>query len=239
MKSKSLKTTGQIALEMVFVAVLFPFVIFSQSVSSVNCSDCASMPKPIIVPQPLYPQKAKKDAISGKVEVRIVIGENGHVIEASAQSGNEILREAAEAAAMKAKFTPAMSIGTPKRPLKVFGQITYNFVLDEKPPLREPVITASRLVIPKFYGCNCKISDRESVIVQFNINKEGKVDRAFGLTGHLFVRELSRKALLQSKFTIVDPGTRLGPQTGYITYDFRRTKSRWKVVIRQYRFGAE
>ncbi|MEP6945322.1 MAG: energy transducer TonB [Acidobacteriota bacterium] len=88
------------------------------------------MPKAIAIPTPAFPVEARKRHISGKVIVRVVVGEDGSVIEAHAESGDELLRKAAEDAASNARFKPAMSVATPKQPMKVVGLITYNFVLD-------------------------------------------------------------------------------------------------------------
>lgn len=49
--------------------------------------------------------------ISGKVEVRIVISESGRVIEATAISGHNTLRKAAEAAALQWVYKPATRNG--------------------------------------------------------------------------------------------------------------------------------
>lgn len=86
-------------------------IAFSQGVSTFSCSDCASMPKPLNIPKPVYPKKVRDAKISGTVTVRITIGEKGKVIEAKVDSGDEMLRASAVAAAMKATFDPAMSVG--------------------------------------------------------------------------------------------------------------------------------
>jgi TonB family protein len=62
--------------------------------------------------------------ITGKVDVQITIDETGKVISAKAASGHPLLRNAAETAAWKAKFTPTL---LSKVPVKVTGVIVYNF----------------------------------------------------------------------------------------------------------------
>ncbi|MFL6211670.1 MAG: energy transducer TonB [Pyrinomonadaceae bacterium] len=82
--------------------------------------------KVISKPVPAYPIIAKQARISGVVTVEILLDERGNVISAQATSGHPLLREAARAAAMQARFSPTLLSG---QPVKVSGIITYNFVL--------------------------------------------------------------------------------------------------------------
>jgi TonB family protein len=82
----------------------------------------------IEAPRPVYPTEARKQRVEGEVSVAIVIGEEGKVISARAKSGPELLQSAAVDAAYKARFKPATLDG---KPVKVFGAMSYNFVLDE------------------------------------------------------------------------------------------------------------
>ena len=77
------------------------------------------------LPKPPYPPAARAVRADGAVQVRVVIGEAGNVIAASAVSGHPLLRQAAAQAARGAKFSPTMLSG---QPVKVQGIITYNFV---------------------------------------------------------------------------------------------------------------
>jgi len=81
--------------------------------------------KAISLPIPRYPEEARSTRASGVVLVKILVGEEGNVIEAEAISGPLELREAATKAAMKARFRPTQLMGNP---VKVTGVITYNFV---------------------------------------------------------------------------------------------------------------
>jgi TonB family protein len=100
--------------------------------------EIAPPPKPAAVPRiskivpgdaltkvmPIYPPMAKQTKASGGVQVAIVIGENGRVIEAKAISGHPALRPAAEEAARKWIFRPASIDGKPIRQQDV---MTFNF----------------------------------------------------------------------------------------------------------------
>ena len=80
----------------------------------------------VSLPKPEYPESAKRMRASGLVTVEVVIDASGRVISAKATSGNSLLRAAAERAAMEARFTPTLLTG---QPVKVSGQINYNFSL--------------------------------------------------------------------------------------------------------------
>jgi TonB family protein len=74
--------------------------------------------------QPLYPPEAKAAGVSGEVKIRILISEEGNVIEAEAREGPDLLRESALAAARLWVFKPIELSG---RPVKVEGILTFNF----------------------------------------------------------------------------------------------------------------
>lgn len=82
--------------------------------------------KAITLPQPLYPDPAKRARLDGMVSVDVVVDENGKVISAQATSGPGMLRDAAVQAALKAKFSPTLLSG---QPVKVSGVINYKFSL--------------------------------------------------------------------------------------------------------------
>jgi TonB family protein len=78
----------------------------------------------LVKPQPIYPSIAKQINASGEVQVAIVIGENGRVIEAKAVKGHPVLRAAAEDAARKWVFRPTLLDG---KPVKQPGTLTFVF----------------------------------------------------------------------------------------------------------------
>lgn len=100
--------------------------------------------KAIKLPTPLYPAKARLACAEGQVSVEVIINEEGRVISTRAVSGDNLLREAAETAAMGAVFIPTTLKGVP---VKVSGIINYNFVADHCPPISRP--TMSELVSPE------------------------------------------------------------------------------------------
>ncbi|HYH86390.1 MAG TPA: energy transducer TonB, partial [Pyrinomonadaceae bacterium] len=76
------------------------------------------------LPQPIYPEIAKRMRIAGTVEVEVIIDASGKVISAKAVKGPALLLQAAEQAAKQAKFTPTLLSG---QPVKIVGTINYNF----------------------------------------------------------------------------------------------------------------
>jgi TonB family protein len=82
--------------------------------------------KAISKPRPAYPPRAKAARASGTVTVQILVDESGQVVSAQAVSGHPLLRQAAAAAAQRARFSPTRISG---QPVKVSGVVTYNFIL--------------------------------------------------------------------------------------------------------------
>lgn len=74
------------------------------------------------LPKPDHPYEAGQT--SGTVVVRVLIDEEGNVIEANAVSGPQEFYQAAVNAARLAKFSPTRLMG---KPVKVNGTISYNF----------------------------------------------------------------------------------------------------------------
>ncbi|HEU4510156.1 MAG TPA: TonB family protein [Pyrinomonadaceae bacterium] len=78
------------------------------------------------LPQPAYPDAARRMRTAGTVTVEVVLDETGKVVSATATSGPAILREPAVQAALKARFSPTKLSG---QPVKVSGTINYKFAL--------------------------------------------------------------------------------------------------------------
>lgn len=75
---------------------------------------------------PSYPAMARQSRITGKVNVEVEIDVEGNVTKADATAGHAMLRQAAEDAARRSKFKPALYNGNP---IKAKGIITYSFSL--------------------------------------------------------------------------------------------------------------
>jgi protein TonB len=82
--------------------------------------------KAISKPTPPYPPIARAARASGTVVVGVTVDESGKVIAAHALSGNPLLQQAAVQTAYSWRFSPTLLSG---QPVKVTGQITFNFNL--------------------------------------------------------------------------------------------------------------
>lgn len=80
----------------------------------------------VYLPEPEHSTPA--GVANGKVEVQVIIGENGEVLNARAMSGPPLLIESAEAAARKANFSRTKLTSDPGQ---IFGIITYDFKAPE------------------------------------------------------------------------------------------------------------
>lgn len=82
----------------------------------VACTTPASKPKPLSVPRPEFPPEAQRSGRSGKVRVRLTVGESGEVIDAQILEGLGFgFDEVALAAARRARFEPALACGKATR----------------------------------------------------------------------------------------------------------------------------
>ncbi len=77
------------------------------------------------LPKPVYSAAAISVKAQGRVDVQVMIDEDGRVVSAKAINGHPLLRPSAEDAARRAKFTPTY---LSKVAVKVTGVITYNFI---------------------------------------------------------------------------------------------------------------
>jgi periplasmic protein TonB len=77
-----------------------------------GCSEPASKPKPLSVPQPVYTEAARAANVAGRVRVELTVDEQGRVIDVKVLQGLGYgLDEAAVSAARSGSFTPAERCG--------------------------------------------------------------------------------------------------------------------------------
>jgi TonB family protein len=80
--------------------------------------------KAIELPEPEYPEEAKKARAGGRVIVSVIVDETGKVISAEVEDGPIQFRRVALEAARKARFKPLLVGG---QPVKVSGVLSYLF----------------------------------------------------------------------------------------------------------------
>jgi hypothetical protein len=76
------------------------------------------------LPQPTMSEEAKRVKATGKVQVKVIVDENGKVVFAQAMNNIAVLRDASEAAARQAIFKPYVQDGITMR---FTGILTYEF----------------------------------------------------------------------------------------------------------------
>ena len=196
--------------------------------------------KAVSLPKPEYPEAAKAAKVEGKVVVDVVIGEDGTVESAVAavqpekfakpggapnefeeiQPTDPMLREAAEKAALQAKFSPTTLSG---QPVKIRGKLVYNFSLKEQ---RFTVIGNSRefgnvsgsprksnqvsggvlngralsLPPPEYPAAARAVNASGAVSVQVLIDENGAIIAAHAVSGHPLLRAASVLAARQATF---------------------------------------
>jgi len=79
--------------------------------------------------QPVWTIAAKNAGALGLVQVAVLVGENGEVLQAKARSGNSLLYPEAERAALASRFNKPTANG---RPARALGFIVYRFGTEEQ-----------------------------------------------------------------------------------------------------------
>jgi len=177
--------------------------------------------KAVSLPKPNYPQEAKDFCASGLVEVEVLIGQDGNVIEAKAISGDELLHASAVEAAKLAKFT------TGHLAVKVKGILIYNFVSERKCIVIGIVNKKARSIPkPKVANLNkpkhLQIKQDEVVEVQIIIEVwSGKVLRARAISGHPMLRAACENSARQAKFSPVNDVPLNIPIKAILVYKFK------------------
>jgi TonB family protein len=76
------------------------------------------------LPQPYYPEEARKAKVTGQVKLRVLVDETGRVLSVDIISGHKMLVMSAIEAARKARFKPTLVGDTA---VKITGTLTYDF----------------------------------------------------------------------------------------------------------------
>ncbi|KAF0141322.1 MAG: periplasmic protein TonB [Stygiobacter sp.] len=109
------------------------------------------LPEMVEAATPDYPEEAKKNNITGKTFVKVLIDKEGNPKKAVViKSQNELFNQPAVDAALKSKFTPALQGG---KPIAVWIVLPYRFTLDEG------VENKSRLI--NVFECDSEVAVKE------------------------------------------------------------------------------
>jgi TonB family protein len=183
------------------------------------------------LPRPEYPQQAKDRCAGGRVDVEVLIDENGDVTSAAAVSGDPTLRDSAVEAAKKAKFRIPASV-------RWWGYVVYNF--DSLRTCQTPQKTvgimlgrlnekARILPMPRVpERTDIGISGSVTVIVKVDIQR-GTVISVKAMSGHPLLRKPGEAAAMGAKF---EPALKELPAvygTGFIIYSLDDVNGEMRV----------
>jgi len=195
----------------------------------------------VTLPTPEYPESARQACIGGLVSVHVVIDESGMVISAIADPIDQhitdferpkldpTLIEAAEYAARRATFKPFHLKG---QPVKITGQLDYNFVADNSdlPPrigeIFGPLLNsrAVQLPDPEWPAVIPPRKGPPNITVYVTVDETGKVVSAKATSGTPELRTAVEAAALKAEFK---PDMFLGEPIqlrGIIQYQFPTSK---------------
>ena len=100
-------------------------LIFSRGPDGVPGEVEAAILQPIYKVEPIYPEAAKAAGISGKVELRVTLDEEGSVLETSVMSGHSILVEAAREAISQWRYDPNMINQLPTTQVSISATVIF------------------------------------------------------------------------------------------------------------------
>lgn len=162
------------------------------------------------LPKPIYSKEAEIHCANGKVEIEVLIGEDGKVITAKAISGDELLQESSEAAAKKATFIQTNDVPA----VRVLGRLIYNFDHLAK-CIDAGIVNKKALSIPKPVGVgnilhpsHLRLSEDAIINVTIVIDEKGDVLSARASSGHPLLRNAFERSASGAKFypTLIDTG---------------------------------
>ena len=201
--------------------------------------------KAVSLPKPQYPDEARVAKVGGAVAVQVTIDEGGNVIDAKAvptrtapkehltvEEENqarlkELLEPAAEDAARQALFSPTLLNGTP---VKVKGQIVYNFVSDDgnlavgngPKPIQGGVLNGKAISLPhpEYPQAAAAVRASGAVSVQITVDENGDVISAVAASGHPLLRAAAESAAREAKFSPTLLSGNPVKVSGVIVYNF-------------------
>lgn len=158
------------------------------------------------LPKPEYPQRAKEFCISGKVEIEVLVNENGNVIEAKAISGDKLLIDSSIKAVKNAKFRNYADAP----PVKIRGIIVYNFAKEKNCIFYDKAVNNRAIYLPKplvgsvIHPKHLRLSKDEIVKVEIIVDEQGTVTDARAVSGHPLLRQVCEYAARKTKFSAVN-----------------------------------
>jgi TonB family protein len=234
-----------LTLSLFFTVCLFVLNSAAQVVAPKAINGGVLNGKAVSLPKPQYPDEARVAKVGGAVAVQVTIDEGGNVIEAKAvptraapkehltvEEENqarlkELLEPAAEDAARQAQFSPTLLNGTP---VKVTGQIVYNFLADndKAPPkmISGGILNGKAISLPhpEYPQAAAAVRASGAVSVQVTIDENGNVISAAAASGHPLLRAAAESAAREAKFSPTLLSGNPVKVSGILTYNFAPPK---------------
>jgi len=187
---------------------------------------------------PVWTQKAKSAGALGLVQVSVLVGVDGRVLQARARYGNPLLYPESEAAAFATTFNRPTLNG---RPVRALGFVVYRFGTEEQEYDQEQnklngvsddeglgsvfyggILNEKAITLPKpIYPPEAKgAGAKGQVMVQVMINDNGDVTSTYALSGDPLLRDAAEVAGRAAKFSPIKPNSKLPGRYGKLVYDF-------------------
>ncbi len=238
-KEKPMKRSISVAFCLLAVLAI-PIIVQAQKEMPREIKGGVLNGKAVSLPKPEYPEEAKAAKIEGTVRVEVLIDEQGTVISAEPvieqartvklddgttktvepEPTNPILFDAAQKAALAAKFSPTLLSGVP---IKVRGTLTYRFVADGRPgDINGGVLNskAQSLPAPRYPEAARAVRAEGAVTVQVTIGENGEVEAATAVSGHPLLRAAAVEATKSAKFVPTFLSGNPVKVTGVVVYNF-------------------
>jgi len=233
-----------LTLSLFFTVCLFVLNATAQVVAPKIINGGVLNGKAVSLPKPQYPDEARVAKVGGMVAVQVTIDEGGNVIEAKAIPTRtapkehltveeedqarlkELLEPAAEDAARQAQFSPTLLNGTP---VKITGQIVYNFVADSHDPskmISGGILNGKAISLPhpEYPQAAAAVRASGAVSVQVTIDENGNVISAAAASGHPLLRAAAESAAREAKFSPTLLSGNPVKVSGILTYNFAAPK---------------
>jgi TonB family protein len=194
--------------------------------------------KAISLPRPEYPDVAKAAGVEGAVSVEVTIDESGNIesakavkqesedseLSAGVADSRAALRDAAERAALQARFSPTLLSGMP---VKVSGVIVYNFKLGNDNEMTPTIDGAGslngkaiELPLPVYPDAAKAVRASGVVKVEVTIDENGNVIAAKAISGHPLLQSSAVAAARKARFTPVSTPDGPAKVIGILSYNF-------------------
>lgn len=225
----------------------FSAVTFAQNEAPKEINGGVLNGKAISLPKPEYSEEAKASKMEGIVRLNVLVAEDGSVMTAEPVTGpfevfqpggdgkpkqaepepvSPLLVEAAQRAALAAKFSPTMLSGVP---IKVRGTLIYRFFQYEASNpapsmsgINGGVLNGKAISLPKpdYPAAARAVRAAGAVTVRVTIGENGAVESASAASGHPLLRDAAIEAARSAKFSQTLLSGNPVKVSGVIVYNF-------------------